>query len=274
MISIQNLSFYYQQKRPVFNDVSFTMQNGIYGLLGENGVGKTTLLHLISGLRFPKKGSCQVLGYNSYNRNPEMLKEICFLPEEFQAPAVSILDMARYNAGFYERYSFEQLCQYLEEFEVEGDRKLSELSTGQKKKAMIAYGLSLNTKITLLDEPTNGLDIPSKSQFRKILSIIGDDRCLIISTHQVRDLTHLIDPIIILDRNSVLLNQSVEEITRKLVFKHTAEVPEDALYSEPTLEGYLSVCPNIHGEESTMNIEILFNGVVKNKKKIKELFNM
>ncbi|MCC8155031.1 MAG: hypothetical protein LIP01_13055 [Tannerellaceae bacterium] len=139
---------------------------------------------------------------------------------------------------------------------------------------MIAYGLSLNTKITLFDEPTNGLDIPSKTQFRKILSMIAsEERCVIISTHQVRDLTHLIDPIIILDKNSVLLNASVEEITSKLVFKHTATVPENALFSEQGLEGYISVCPNTEQEESTLNIEALFNAVVKNKKVIKALFN-
>jgi len=274
MITIKDLSFYYQSRRPIFDNVSFEMNTGIYGLLGENGVGKTTLLHIISGLRFPKKGSCEVLGIPSYKRDPDILKEIFFLPEEFQAPRISILEMARYNAEFYPRYSVEQLKTYLQEFEVEGDRKISELSTGQKKKAYLAYGLSLNTRITLLDEPTNGLDIPSKSQFRKLLSMAAsEDKCIIISTHQVRDLSQMIDPIIILDQNSVLLNQSVEEITSKLIFKHTATVPENALFSEQTLDGYLSVCPNPERKESTLNIEILFNAVVKNKAFIKELFN-
>lgn len=275
MIKIDNLSFYYNKKRPVFEAVSFDIESGIYGLLGENGVGKTTLLHIISGLSFPKEGKCQVLGYESACRNPEMLKQLFFLPEEFQAPNMSIMDFIKSNSVFYPNYSQEQFESYLEEFQVEKDRKMIELSFGQKKKVMIAFALALNTPVTLLDEPTNGLDIPSKSQFRKIIASAYDEqRCIIISTHQVRDLENLIDPIMILDRNQILLNNTVEEITQKLLFSHTSNKPEDVLYCEQTLQGYTSVMINKYGEESTLNIEALFNTVVSNKAKVKELFNL
>ncbi len=274
MIKINDLGFYYYKKRPVFEKVSFEMQNGIYGLLGENGVGKTTLLHIISGLTFPKAGNCNVLGYESSYRNPDMLKQLFFLPEEFAAPALYIKDFVKYNAVFYPNFSEEQFNSYMNDFQVDKDRKMNELSYGQKKKVMIAYALALNTPITLLDEPTNGLDIPSKSQFRKIIaSVFDDERCIIISTHQVRDLENLIDPIIILDRNQVLLNNSVQEITNKLLFSYTSHQPEDTLYCEQTMQGYFSVSANEYGEESTLNIEALFNTVVNNRQKIKELFN-
>lgn len=275
MIQIDNLSFYYNKKRPVFDDVSFSIKNGIYGLLGENGVGKTTLLHVVSGLCFPKGGECRVLGYESAYRNPEMLKQLFFLPEEFQAPNMYIMDFIKCSSVFYPNYSQEQFESYLQVFQVERDRKMIELSFGQKKKVLIAFALALNTPITLLDEPTNGLDIPSKSQFRKIIASAYDEqRCIIISTHQVRDLESLIDPIIILDRNQILLNNTVEEITKKLLFSHTAYQPEGALYCEQTLQGYSSVMINEYGEESTLNIEALFNTVVNNKTKVKELFNL
>lgn len=274
MVKIDDLSFYYNKRRPVFENVSFDIKSGIYGLLGENGVGKTTLLHIISGLCFPKKGSCKVFDYESSYRNPEMLKQLFFLPEEFQAPNLLIMDFVKYSSEFYPNYSELQFENYMREFQVEKDRKMSELSFGQKKKVMIAFALSLNTPITLLDEPTNGLDIPSKTQFRKTIATAYDEqRCIIISTHQVRDLESLIDPIIILDRNQVLLNNSVEEITRKLLFSYTSYKPEDALYMEQTMQGYSSVSVNEYGEESTLNIEALFNTVVNNKAKIKELFN-
>ena len=274
MIKIENLSFFYNKKRPVFEKVSFEMNSGIYGLLGENGVGKTTLLHIISGLCFPKEGSCKVFEYESAIRNPEMLKQLFFLPEEFQAPTLSIKDFIKYNSIFYPDFSEEQMDRYLNDFQVEKDRKMSELSFGQKKKTMIAFALALNTPITLLDEPTNGLDIPSKAQFRKIIaSAFDENKCIIISTHQVRDLENLIDPIIILDRNQVLLNNSVEEITRKLLFSYTQEKPESTLYCEQTMQGYSSVSVNEYGEESTLDIEALFNTVVNNRAKIKELFN-
>lgn len=274
MIKINDISFYYNKKRPVFENVSFDMQGGIYGLLGENGVGKTTLLHLISGLCFPKNGSCKVFDYESAYRNPEMLKQIFFLPEEFQAQNMLIKDFIKYNSSFYPNFSETQFDVYLNDFHVEKDRKMAELSFGQKKKVMIAFALALNTPITLLDEPTNGLDIPSKAQFRKIVaSAFEESRCILISTHQVRDLESLIDPIIILDRNQVLLNNSVEEITQKLLFSYTSNKPEETLYCEQTIQGYASVQVNEYKEESILNIETLFNTVVNNKAKIKELFN-
>lgn len=162
----------------------------------------------------------------------------------------------------------------MKEFNVDKTRKLTELSQGQKKKVMIAFALALNTPVTLLDEPTNGLDIPSKAQFRKIVaSAFSEGKCIIISTHQVRDLENLIDPIIILDRNQVLLNNSVEEITRKLYFSYTSYKPEEALYCEQTIQGYNSVQVNKYGEESTLNIEALFNTVINNKAEIIKLFN-
>lgn len=275
MITIKNLTFYYNKRRPIFDNVSFDMKSGIYGLLGENGVGKTTLLHMISGLRFPKSGSCKVDNHETCFRNPNMLQQLFFLPEEYQAPSLSVDKFAKLNSSFYPNFSEEQFRKYLDEFHVESDRKMSDLSFGQKKKALISYALALNTPITLLDEPTNGLDIPSKSQFRKIIaSAFDENKIILISTHQVRDLESLIDPIIILDRNQVLLNNSVEEITRKLKFSHSATIPPAYLYCEQTMQGYASVSYNTDQEESTLNIEALFNAVVTNKAKFKELFNV
>lgn len=275
MITINNLSFYYNKKRPIFKNVSFTMKNGIYGLLGENGVGKTTLLHIISGLRFPTSGSCKIESYETCHRNPNMLQQVFFLPEEFNAPNLTIEELAKRDSAFYPNFNYEELQKYLKDFHIESTRKLTDLSYGQKKKSMISYALALNTPITLLDEPTNGLDIPSKAQFRKIVAAAGsNDKTIVISTHQVRDLETLIDPIIILDQNDVLLNNSVEEITNKLYFSITPQIPEGALYYEQTMQGYAAVSYNQYNEESIMNIELLFSAVVNNKNKIKELFNL
>lgn len=274
MINIDNLRFYYRKSKPIFDHVSFNMKGGIYGLLGENGVGKTTLLHIISGLCFAKEGRSEVLGYDSSSRNPHMLKQLYYLPEEFQLPALTIRDFVKVNSAFYPTFSYEQFKSYLSDFHLEDDLKLTELSFGQRKKAVIAYAIALNTPITLLDEPTNGLDIPSKSQFRKVIaSAFDENKCIVISTHQVRDLESMIDPIIILDRNQVLLNNTVEEITQKLLFSYTTQKPEESLFCEQTILGYTSVLENKYGEESTLNIEALFNAVVMNKGKIKELFN-
>lgn len=274
MVNIENLRFYYRKSKPIFDHVSFRMKGGIYGLLGENGVGKTTLLHIISGLSFAKEGKCEVLGFDSSLRNPHMMRQMYYLPEEFILPAITIKDYVKTNSVFYPNFSGEQFNSYLADFHLENDLRLTELSFGQKKKAIIAYAIALNTPVTLLDEPTNGLDIPSKAQFRKVIaSAFDENKCIVISTHQVRDLENLIDPIIILDRNQVLLNNSVAEITEKLLFSYTTQKPENALYCEQTILGYTSVSENKYKEESSLNIEALFNAVVMNKEKMKELFN-
>lgn len=274
MIQISNLSFYYKKSAPIFEGVTLQIKSGIYGLLGENGVGKTTLLHIISGLRFPKSGSCNVCGYESYKRKPGMLSQLFFLPEEFNTPSESISTYAKLNGVFYPNFKQSELDEYLDIFQVDRQKKMTQMSFGQKKKAMIAFAIAANTPVLLLDEPTNGLDIPSKSQFRKIISSVStSDKSIVISTHQVRDLENLIDPIIILDRNRVLLNNTVEEITQKLHFTYSATKPQDSLYCEQILQGYSAVSENVDNEESILNIEALFSAVVLNKEKIKNIFN-
>ena len=274
MIEIKNLDFSYK-KTPVFNDINLTFPNGaIYGLLGENGVGKTTLLKIICGLQRPLKGTCTVDSMTSHDRLPEMLQRIVFLPDEVTLPDNSTPQKyVDELAPFYPTFSQGTFLHLMQELEVEPTRKFKEMSFGQQKKSLIAASLSLGTDYILLDEPTNGLDIPSKSQFRSILSKIADEgKTIIISTHQVKDVENLIDPIVILSHNAVLLDASVQTITEKLYFEYGAAERDDALYSELLPGGYMNVIPNITGEESQLNIEALFNAVLRNKERIKELF--
>lgn len=274
MIEIRNLDFSYK-KTPVFSNINLSFPEGaIYGLLGENGVGKTTLLKLICGLQRPKTGTCTIDGLTSHDRLPEMLQRVVFLPDE-----VSLPDNAtpqRYVdelAPFYPKFSQGTFLHLMQELEVEPDRKFKEMSFGQQKKSLIAASLSLGTDYILLDEPTNGLDIPSKSQFRSILSKIADEgKTIIISTHQVKDVENLIDPIVILSHNAVLLDASVQRITEKLYFEYGGAQRDDALYSEMLPGGYMNVIPNTTGEESQINIEALFNAVLRNKERINDLF--
>ena len=222
MIEIKSIEFAYSKKQKLFQDLNLSMQNGhIYGLLGKNGAGKTSLLKILSGLRFPQKGSVEVLAYRAEFRKPEMLREIYFLPEEIFTPMLKIRQLTNVYASFYPNFSLEQYNAYLEEFDITNrDLYINKLSHGQKKKVQIAYALACNTKILLMDEPTNGLDIPSKSIFRKVMaSAATEDRLVLISTHQVRDLHSLIDSIIILDNGEIVVNEPDERITQKLCFQ-------------------------------------------------------
>lgn len=294
MVTIENLDFSYKNAA-VFKNISLDFKEGnVYGLLGENGVGKTTLLKLICGLQQPNAGSCTVDEFIPSERNPYFLQNIFYLPEEVITDDTTPELFVSKLGSFYPRYDHSYFLNLMKELEVDATKKFSALSYGQKKKALLACALSLRTDYLLLDEPTNGLDIPSKALFRKVIlqhgavvepvettsvsSASSDSRgnfpTIIISTHQVKDVENLIDPIVILEHDEVLLNATFEEISSKLYFDYSAEKSDDALYSEMMPGGYINVLPNKFEMESKVNVEALFNAVRNNKKRIKEIFAM
>jgi len=277
MVNVQNVTFSYTKRAELLSNLSLALETGrIHGLLGKNGEGKSTLLKLISGLDFPKSGSIETMGFNPIKRNPDMLQEIFFLPEELPQLTLSIANYENVYAPFYPNFSTEQFNAYLKEFDItDKTLKLNKLSHGQKKKVFIAFGLATNTKLLLMDEPTNGLDIPSKGQFRRMVaSAIDENRCLLISTHQVHDLDSLIDSIIVMEKHEIVFNQPIENITKKLFFRvaDRNEKDENVIYSEDTLRGLYQVCENTTGEESKLDIELLFNAILTEKNKIVKLF--
>ena len=280
MITLKNLDFSYK-KSAVFKNISLEFKDGnVYGLLGENGVGKTTLLKIISGLQFPNNGTCTVDDFIPSERNPYFLQNIFYLPEEVITEDTTPEKFINKLGVFYPRYDHSYFLNLMKELEVDATKKFNAMSYGQKKKSLLACALSLRTDYLLLDEPTNGLDIPSKALFRKVIlqhSVSTDltdlhGTTIIISTHQVKDVENLIDPIVILDQDEVLLNATFEEISQRLYFEYGAEKSDEALYSEMMPGGYINVLPNTFNMESKVNVEALFNAVRCNKKKIREIF--
>jgi len=278
MIHFEKVDFSYNRKAKLLSDVNLQLEPGhIHGLLGKNGEGKSTLLKLIAGLLFPQQGKIEVMDFTPAKRNPEMLREIYFLSEELPEYTLSIARFEQVYAPFYPNFSASLFDACLKEFEISSkDWKMNRLSFGQKKKIIVAFGLATQTKLLLMDEPTNGLDIPSKGQFRRMVaSALDENRCIIISTHQVRDLDSLIDNLIIMDNHEIALNESIETIASRLLFrlqdKDRTDVP--VLYSEDTLRGVYQVCENVNKDDSKLDIELLFNAVCTNKKQIQQLFN-
>lgn len=276
MIEIKGLTFSYSAKKPLFDQLELTLPAGnIYGLLGKNGAGKSTLLKLLSGLLIPSSGQLSVSDFVPSERLPRFLEEIYLVTEEFQLPPFSAGRFIDLYSPFYSRFSHEQMMAYLEEFKIERNQPLQRLSYGQKKKFLLSFGLATDCKLLILDEPTNGLDIPSKSQFRKIVaSAIHEDRTFIISTHQVRDMENLIDPVIILDEGQIVFFQDFEHITQKLAISRSGSLPMtgEIIYSESSLGGYTIVRENTGEQETNVNMEVLFNAVIANKEKMYQLF--
>ena len=273
MIKIQNLGFSYGDNI-VLKDIRMTLEEGrIYGLLGENGVGKTTLLTLLSGLKKPKAGSIEIDGKTPFKREPSLLTEIYYLSDEVAEANMTALEYAVNYGKFWEGFDMQKFIDIMSVLENDLNQKMNHMSFGQLKKTHIAFALACNTKYLFMDEPTNGLDIPSKSQFRKaLMKYTREDSTLLISTHQVRDLESVIDPIIILDRQQVLLNASIQEIAEKLYFDYGNEIKDGALYCEMIPGGCIQVLINTTGDESKVNIEALFNTVHKHKVLIQRLF--
>jgi len=277
MIHLENISFSYRNKLPLFDQLNLTLPEGnIYGLLGKNGAGKSTLLKILSGLVFPTHGNTRISNYNPKDRHPQFLSEIFLIPEEFELPSLSIKRYVDLYSPFYTRFNQELFESYIQEFQIALNHKLNSLSYGQKKKFLLSFGLATDCKLVILDEPTNGLDIPSKSQFRKVVAnAIHDERTFIISTHQVRDMENLIDPIIILDQGQIVFKHSFEEVSSKLSFTRQTKLPENAdlVYSESSFGGYSVVLENTKNDETYVNLELLFKAVISNKEKIHQIFN-
>ncbi len=276
MVSLQHLHFSYKRSVPILADVNLALQPGrIYGLLGKNGAGKSSLLYNICGLRFPVSGEVSVLGHTPAKRSPAFLQQVCLLPEDFEMPAMHVREYVNLYAPFYPAFSREAFEGYIKAFGVPAHQSLQSLSHGEQKKVLISFTLATNARLILMDEPTNGLDIPSKRQFRKVIAgSLQENQCIVISTHQVKDLDSLIDEVLILDDHRIILQESVSDITGKLSFRQVMSLEESEMpiYSEGGLKGYAVVAVNRRAEQSRMDMEMFFNAVMTEKEKILSVF--
>lgn len=278
MIEVNKLCFGYSRE-PLFRDMDMRLTPGsIYGLLGVNGAGKSTLLKLMTGLLFADTGTLTSLGYNPERRDPGFLARVFFLPEELNLPGITERQYESVVAPFYPKFSHENFERYLQEFDVPRGRRLTQLSFGQKKKFLLSFGLACNTELLVLDEPTNGLDIPSKGLFRRLVAeALNDDQIFIISTHQVRDVENLIDRLVILHQGRVLVHQSMETISSSIRMEHSPKHPdqdaEGLIYSEPGVGGYWSVWRGNRDEEGRIDLEVFFNTIISRPEVFSTLFD-
>lgn len=276
MIQIKDLEFSYRKKNKLFTSLNVTFNKGqVYGILGHNGAGKTTLLKLIAGLLFPKSGDCNVYGFIPSKREPNFLEDIFYIPEEFEFPALTIEKFIQIHAGFYPKFDIDTMDDLLNEFELSANSKINNLSFGQKKKLLIAFAISTNCRVLLMDEPTNGLDIPSKSKFRKIIaSYFNEDRLFLISTHQVRDLDNILDTLLVIEKGQVIFNQTTESIQQNLCFKKVknADDTPNVLYADKEFGGYSVLTSKSENEETKLDIELLYKAINSKKEAVNKAF--
>ena len=276
MFTINHLSFSYNKRNgDLFHDFSLELNAGnVYGLLGKNGAGKSTLIYLMTGLLTPQAGEVLFDGENVRKRLPKTMNDIFLVPEEFELPNLTLKKYVDINAPFYPRFSMEDMQRNLDIFEMGDDLnvKLNSLSMGQKKKVFMAFAFATNTRALIMDEPTNGLDIPSKSQFRKLVTTgMTDDKMMLISTHQVRDISDILDHVTIIDQSKVLLNTSFADVTSRLAFRPMRE-GDQPIFVQQSAMGSLVAVPVRDGEETKVDLEMLFNATLQNPEAINQLF--
>lgn len=276
-LEIENLTFQYGKKgREVLSDVNLSLETGeVIGLLGPNGAGKSTLLYLISGALTPGKGLITYEGKSTRKRLPSVLADIYLVAEEVELPRMTLEEYVRLHSKFYPHFDRRIMEDSLKEFGLESPVRIDNLSMGQKKKIVLSFAFACNAAVTLLDEPTNGLDIPGKAAFRRMVArLAGEDRLFLISTHQVRDLDTILDRVIIMNDYQFLFNARIPEIQDKLIFEgRSSEVREDTLYAIPSIGGTDFVAPNTTGDETEVNLELLFGAVMEKPEEVNQIMN-
>lgn len=270
MVLIEKLDFSYPRKPKLFGGLDLKIDQGkIIGLLGKNGAGKSTLLRLMAGLLKPSSGKVEMEGIRTFDRTQKSLDQLIFVPEKVSGPEfLKVKEYAGIYSDFYSGFDRQRLNNLLSEFQIGMEERISNLSYGQQKKLQMAIGLSTGAKLLLFDEPTNGLDIPSKSAFKKVVTgSLQEDQTLIISTHQVKDIDHLIDQVIILDEGKVKLQADLEVLEEEFVFSHFGEKPQDVLYSESHLLGARTISKKLDHQNSggSPDLELVFQAVIEGK---------
>lgn len=235
---IKNLQKKYNNGVRALQDVSLEMTNGMFGLLGPNGAGKSTLMRTIVGLQNPDKGEIMFNGVNVLNNSMFIKKQLGFLPQDFGVyPKISAYDLLNHLAilkgvsNKSERKA--QINSLLEKVNLHTHRnkEVHTFSGGMRQRFGVAQALLGNPKIIIVDEPTAGLDPEERNRFNGLLSEIGTERIVILSTHLVEDVRNLCSQMAIIKNGEVLLkgnpndfvNELQGKIWRKQIDKHEQE---------------------------------------------------
>lgn len=281
MVQMEQVRFGYSRRSVLFESLDFSVDpGGIVGLLGKNGAGKTTLLKLGTGLLFPQAGDARLFGEPASERAPSVLSRIAYVPEQFEVPSIRLREFIDAHAPYYPRFDRARMEHYLQRFEVAGNDKLSSLSYGQQKKVLVSFALATGAELVVLDEPTNGLDIPSKQVFRRLAAeAAGDDRAFIISTHQVRDVENLIDPLVVLDEGRVVFEAGMAAVQEAVAMRRfDSEIAAEragALAQQTQLGSTIALVPATDpaGESvgSEIDLELLFQAAVTHPRELSQL---
>lgn len=264
MIEFSDVSFTYPYSgAAALRNISLSIDEGIYLLLGENGAGKTTFLHLAASLLLPSSGGVTINGSDSRDRKPSTLRSVFFTADDTEMPADTISTLARLHGRvFYPRFDSAMLDENLAAFGINPSIPLSSMSLGQRKKAIAAYALALRADILLLDEPANGLDIGSRDILRSLMArCVEPGQTVIVSTHTTADLQPLFDGIIMLRQSNLLFCNTTAHIASRLGFGIYNIPPREALFTMNDIGRFRSIVPADPLSPSEIDIHLLYSSM-------------
>ncbi len=264
MIEFSDVSFTYPYSgAAALRNISLSIDEGIYLLLGENGAGKTTFLHLAASLLLPSSGCVTINGSDSRDRKPSTLRSVFFTADDTEMPADTISTLARLHGRvFYPRFDSAMLDENLAAFGINPSIPLSSMSLGQRKKAIAAYALALRADILLLDEPANGLDIGSRDILRSLMArCVEPGQTMIVSTHTTADLQPLFDGIIMLRQSNLLFCNTTAHIASRLGFGIYNIPPREALFTMNDIGRFRSIVPADPLSPSEIDIHLLYSSM-------------
>lgn len=261
-IMIQNIDLGYGSGDCVLSGVTAELHGGrIYGLLGLNGSGKTTLLKAISGLIKPKRGDISVMGFIPFQKEKEFLRQLMSVTIHPELPDMTAKRFAKTFSTFWPDFSINEFNALMQKFQIDTNRRLPSMSTGERKKCLIAFAMATNTPILLLDEPMAGLDIVStKTLIEAIVMSQKPDRIIIISSNQVEEFDNIYTDILLLHEGSLLTKASIDELTSKFAF-HNQGMHPNTIFED----GLKSISLNLNDECTDINLKTLFYAACTNE---------
>jgi ABC-2 type transport system ATP-binding protein len=226
VIEIEHLTKYYGKARGIV-DVSFTVEEGeIFGFIGPNGAGKSTTIRTLLALIHPTSGSARIFGLDCIRHAPKIAKEIGYLPSEvFYYDNMRVIDLLKYSASFYKKDCTKRIHELAEILDLDLNRKVDDLSLGNKKKAGIIQGLIHEPKLIILDEPTSGLDPLMQQKFFDLLREENKKGATILfSSHILSEVQKLCDRVAIIKEGSIIKLESMSALTEDNYKKVSLEV--------------------------------------------------
>lgn len=263
MITLRDASYSYPKKADALTGITCEVHPGIHLLMGANGTGKTTLLHLMAALRYPTSGVCLLDGEELRLRRPSQLCRVQYFSPDMDFPESSVEKMVSRHAPFFPRFDAAMLSRNLAAFGIDSRRKFTSLSYGNAIKARLAYMLALRCEVLLLDEPTVGLDFEGRGQFgRLLMECIDEDQTVVVSTHSLSEFEPLYDSVMFLRDGCLLLQASFGKISRRVMSVVTATPPADAIYSEMRMGRCHSIVPAGEDDmDSAPDCTLLYNAL-------------